>query len=78
MPAPPLTSNIKLMSVTRSLRCCGYGACSMTALGSKAGSTLCVFCSDIEMRWGARRRLVSSRPELDEIGVAKALAVVEN
>jgi hypothetical protein len=44
----------------------------------KAGSTLCVFCSDIEMRWGAPRRWISSRPEFREIAVAKPLAVVEN
>src|SRR6516164_11488653 len=90
MPAPaPIISN-RAISMTRGLhrRFGRAGARSTTAgrpprcscgggLSSTSGSRFCVFCSDIRMLFDAARGPIPSSDDLDEIGVAKPLAVVE-
>src|SRR5271155_907378 len=89
MPAPIISN--RATSTTRGLhrRCRRGGARSTTAgrpprcscggvLSSTSGSRFCVFCSDIRMLVQARRGPILLTGDLDEIAVAKPLAVVEN
>src|SRR5690242_12258517 len=91
MPAPaPIITSIAT-TTTRGLhrRCGRDGARSTTAgrpprgscggaLSSTSGSRLCVFCSDIRRLVQAPRGPIRLTGDLDEIAVAKPLAVVEN
>src|ERR1700739_4737304 len=91
MPAPaPIITSIAI-TTTRGLhrRCGRGGARSQTAgrpprgsgggaLSSTSGSRLCVFCSDIRRLVQAPRGPILLTGDLDEIAVAKPLAVVEN